>query len=342
MIYLDNAATSFPKPPEVLEFIYEFYRTHGVNPGRSGYDLSLEAEQMVFETRKLLTEFFNGDDPNRMSFTLNASDSLNIAIKGVVNPGDHIITTNIEHNSVIRPVNSMVRDKIAEADFVPFSESGYVDPDDIKNKIKKHTKTVIVNHGSNVIGAVQALREIGDICRARGVIFIVDTCQTAGMIPIDMKEMNIDILTFTGHKSLYGPMGIGGMYAREGIDVRPLREGGTGVNSAYPYHLEEYPFRLECGTCNLPGIAGLNAGQKYLRKCGMENIYKHEMELLKLLQDGFSEIPRVKMMGTTSLENRVPVLSIVMEGMNPDEIGIRLDVDYDIAVRTGLECAPKV
>ena len=280
--------------------------------------------------------------PQDFVFTLNASDSLNIAIKGIIEPDDHVITTKIEHNSVIRPINRMVHDRIIEADFITFSQSGYVDPEDISRAIRKNTRAVIVNHGSNVIGTVQPIREIGRICRDKNVIFIVDTCQTAGVVPIDIEEMNIDILTFTGHKCLYGPMGIGGMYVREGLDVRPLREGGTGVKSAYPFHLEEYPHRLECGTTNLIGIAGLNAGQKFLRAKNIDTLLKHELGLLKKLQDGFSSIPKLQFIGTKSLVNRVPVLSVNIEGKGPDQVGMRLDVDHNIAVRTGLECAPKV
>jgi selenocysteine lyase/cysteine desulfurase len=260
LIYLDNAATSYPKPDRVYDFMCEFYKSHGVNPGRSGFDAALEAEQMVFGTRKMLTEFFNGTDPNYLTFSYNASDSLNMVVQGMCEKGDHVVTTNVEHNSVLRPLYHLKHDGIIDVTYVPFDEDGYVDPEDIRKAIRKNTKLVIVNHASNVIGTVQPIGEMGRICREAGVCFAVDASQTAGARPIDVDEMGIDILVFTGHKCLLGPTGIGGSYIRPDIPIRGTRYGGTGVRSAHPFHLDEFPYRMECGTLNIVGVAGLRAG----------------------------------------------------------------------------------
>lgn len=341
-IYLDNSATSFPKPQEVHDFTYEFYRDKGVNPGRSSYDLSQEVENMVFETRTMLMEFFNGDGkPERLVFTYNASDSLNMIIQGILKEGDHAVCTNLEHNSVLRPMYVLSQKYGIEVDYVPFDRRGYVDPDDINAKIKDTTKLVVINHASNVLGTVQPVGEIGKICRERGVIFAADAAQTAGMIPIDMERDNIDIVAFTGHKSLYAPAGIGGLYVRDGIEIDSIRFGGTGVKSAVKTHLEEYPFRLECGTLNILGVAGLNAGQKFIRRVGLDNIHEHEMKLLKMLINGLRDVPGVTLYCPDS-EARVPVQSLNIEGYTAGDVGTFLDVDFNIGVRTGLECAPLV
>ena len=342
LIYLDNAATVYPKPKEVLDFMCQFYSEKGVNPGRSGYDLCLETEGIVFETRKLLTSLFNGTDPNRLVFTYNASDSLNIIINGILKSGEHVVTSNLEHNSVLRPIHHLHAKGIVEVDYIPFDNEGYIDPDDVKKKIKKNTSLVIISHASNVLGTVQPVGEIGKICRERRVIFAIDAAQTAGVVPIDVKSMNIDVVAFTGHKSLLGPTGIGGIYVGDGIEIAQTRAGGTGVRSAYPFHLPEYPYRLEVGTINVMGIAGLNAGQKYIAKRGLNNIRKREMELLDLLQQGLSDIQHVTIYGTKSLRNRTPILSLNVEGYDALDVGILLDGEYNIAVRTGLHCAPQV
>jgi len=342
IIYLDNAATVYPKPAEVLDQTLDAYRRYGVNPGRSGYDLCLVGGDLVEWTRKQLTTFFGGTDPKRLCFSYNASDSLNILLQGLLREGDHAITTNTEHNSVIRPLNHLRRDGVITVDYVPFGSDGRVDPEEICKRFKPNTRLVAVNHGSNVIGAVQPVAEIGRRCREREILFVVDVAQTAGVIPIHMEEMCIDGLAFTGHKSLLAPTGIGGHYVREGVTVRQTRYGGTGVKSAYPYHLEEYPFRLEVGTANLLGIAGLYFGQEYIAKRGMAEIYRHEMELFGRLQEGLGAVPGVTLHGTTQLVDRLPVLSLTMDGLDPADIGTMLDVDHNIACRTGLQCAPLI
>lgn len=342
LIYLDSGATTFPKPEEVYVAMDQFYRNYGVNPGRSGYDLCMVAGSIVEETRKLLTEFFSGTDPNRLIFASNATDALNLAIFGLLQEGDHAITSNLEHNSVLRPLFHLYKHGGVKIDYVPFDSHGFVDPEEITRRFKKNTKLVAINHCSNVIGTVQPVQEIGHLCRERGIILLVDTAQSAGKIPINMERMNIDIVAFTGHKSLMGPMGIGGLYVREGVEIRHTRAGGTGVRSAVRTHLDEYPYRLEYGTPNLPGIAGLNAGVKWLLKQGMSNIHEREMQLLSALRDGLREIDGVTLYCQDNLANHIGILTFNVDGLEAQDTGTMLDVDYNIASRTGLHCAPLV
>ncbi|MBO4543618.1 MAG: aminotransferase class V-fold PLP-dependent enzyme [Bacteroidales bacterium] len=343
MIYLDNSATSFPKPDVVYDFMTNFYRKHGVNPGRSGFDAAVETEEIVFNTRKLLTELFNGGgDPNRLTFSYNATDSLNIVLQGLAEKGKHVITTMLEHNSVLRPLYCMQQQGIIDVTYIPFNKDGYVDPDDIKKAIRPNTKFVACTHSSNVIGTIQPLKEIGKICKDNGLIFVVDGSQGAGSVPLDMVDCGIDVYVFTGHKCLMGPTGIGGSYVREGIDIRQTRFGGTGVRSAVKTHLEEYPYRLEAGTINLLGIAGLNAGVKWIKEQGIENIHQREIMLWDKLRKGLQSIEGVTTYCANSIENQNPVLSFNIKGFDAGDVGTMLDVDYDIACRTGLQCAPRV
>jgi cysteine desulfurase family protein len=342
VIYLDNAATVYPKPPEVMDRMVDIYKLYGVNPGRSGFDLCLVGGDLIEHTREQLTKFFGGTHPERLCFAYNASDALNILIQGLVREGDHVVTTVLEHNSVIRPLNHLARDGGADRVYVPCGADGRVDPDDIARAIRPNTRAVIVNHGSNVIGAVQPLAEIGKVCRERDVLLITDVAQTAGVIPIDVEAMHVDALAFTGHKSLLGPTGVGGLYVRDGVEVKITRSGGTGVRSATPHHLEEYPYRLEVGTCNVLGIVGLHLAQEYIATRGLDAIYRHEMEIFTRLQEGIAAIKGVTLHGTTSLENRLPVLSFTLEGSDPADTGMLLDVDHRIATRTGLQCAPLI
>lgn len=342
IIYLDNAATTFPKPKEVLDAALDAYSRFGVNPGRSGYDLCLMAGDLVAATRKELTRFFGGTNPDRLVFAYNATDALNLAIQGILESGDHAVSTTIEHNSVIRPLNHMARDRGVSVEYVPAGKGGCVDPTEITRRLRRTTKLVTVNHASNVIGTIQPVAEIGKVCRERGVLFLVDASQTAGVVPIDVDAMGIDVLAFTGHKSLLAPTGIGGLYVREGVSIRATRFGGTGVDSVDPYHLEEYPYRLESGTSNVLGIAGLHFAQLYIAKRGVEKIYRHEMELFAKLQEGLAAIGGVTLHGTTSLDDRLPVLSFTVAGRDPADVGTLLDVDHNIAARTGLHCAPLI
>jgi cysteine desulfurase family protein len=342
IIYLDNAATTFPKPKEILEAALDAYTRFGVNPGRSGYDLCLVAGDLVTQTRRELTAFFGGTDPNRLVFAGNATDALNLAIQGMLGVGDHAVSTTVEHNSVIRPLNHLARDRGVRVEYVPASDGGRVDPAEIARRITSATRLVAVNHGSNVIGTIQPVAEIGRICRERGVPLLVDASQTAGVVAIDVEAMCIDVLAFTGHKSLLAPTGSGGLYVREGIEVRPTRFGGTGVRSAYPFHLDEYPYRLEAGTGNVLGIAGLHFAQAYIARRGLDAIYAHEMALFARLQEGLAATEGVTLHGTTSLADRLPVLSFTVEGRDPADVGTLLDVDHNVAARTGLHCAPLI
>lgn len=345
LIYLDNAATSWPKPENVYKFMTDFYRECGVNPGRSGFDKAIEAGNLVDELRKRLTRFFGGDEtnPERLCFAYNATDALNLIIQGLLSEGDHVVTTNLEHNSVIRPINHLVRDKNVETTFIPFNDQGFVDPNDINKAIKSNTKLVIVNHGSNVLGTIQPIKKIGRICQEKDVLFAIDTAQTAGMVPINMKEMNIDVLAFTGHKSLMGSTGIGGLCVRNHVNIRQTRAGGTGVRSAVPFHLDEYPYRMEYGTPNIVGIASLWAGQEWIEEQGGgEKIHAREMKLTQKLLDGFRQIDGVITYCCDSLENHLSVMIINVAGLEASDVGIMLDVDFDIATRTGLHCAPLV
>jgi cysteine desulfurase family protein len=347
LIYLDNAATSFPKPDVVHDTARDFYRGNGVNPGRTGCDLALHAEQMIHDTRARLSAFFNRSlvqagkqkDPNRLVFTLNATMSLNLIINGVVGSGDHVVTTMVEHNSVIRPVNHKVREG-AEATFVVPDAEGYVDPEEIRKAIKRNTTLVIVNHASNVTGVVQDLDAIGAVCREAGVPFAVDSAQTAGVLPIDMAKCNISFLSFTGHKGLFAPTGTGGICVADDAEIRGTIYGGTGVRSAHPYHLDEYPYRLEAGTLNLCGIAGLSAGLAWIEEQGIDNIHAHEVKLLGMLQNGLSEIDGVTVWGTKRLDRRVATMSVTVDNYDASDVGTFLDVDYNILTRTGLHCAP--
>ena len=342
LIYLDNGATSFPKPDEVYTFMDTFYRSFGVNPGRSGYDLCMETGDLVDRTRKLLTDFFNGDDPNRLCFSYNSTDALNLIVFGMLKRGDHAITTTLEHNSVLRPLYHQSQLNGVEVDYVPFDESGFVDPAAIKNKIKDNTRLVILNHASNVIGTVQPVEAIGRICREHGIPFVIDASQSAGKVPIDMEQMNIDIIAFTGHKSLMGPTGIGGLYVRDGIEIRHTRAGGTGVRSAARMHLDDYPYRLEYGTGNVVGIAGMHAGLKWIEAKGMDEIHNHEMELTRMLRDGLSELDGVLLYCQEDLSEHIGVISFNVDGMEALNVGTLLDGEYNIACRTGLHCAPLV
>lgn len=343
MIYLDNGATSFPKPPEVYAFMDSFYRSAGVNPGRSGFDLCIEAGTLVDETRKLLCAFFGGTDPNRLTFGYNSTDVLNLAIFGTLQAGDHVVTTHLEHNATLRPLWKLEQEGV-EVDWVDFDEAGYVDPQEMIARFKPNTRAVVMNHGSNVLGTVQDAATVGKACRERGILLILDVSQTAGMVPVKMDELNADIVCFTGHKSLMGPMGIGGMYVREGVEIRHTRAGGTGVKSIQRNHLDEYPYRMEYGTPNLPGIAGLNAGVKWVNRLGIGAIHAHEMALWERLNEGLANIPKVTRYGAKQIpgKQRISVLTFNVEGFEAMDTGTMLDVDHNIACRTGLHCTPMV
>ena len=361
LFYFDNAATTLPKPEPVYQFMDQFFRTHGVNPGRSGYELAIEAEAMIVQTRRMLGEFFGyGGDSSRVTFSMNATDSINTALLGLIQPGDHLIVTRIEHNAVLRPTNHLERDSNVVVTRVPADGNGYVDPEDIRKSIKPGTRAVVVNHASNVIGSLQDINAIGQVVRDTDAVFIVDTCQTAGVVPIKMDEWGIDVLVYTGHKGLFGPSGIGGMIVAEDIDIRQVRTGGTGVNSVSPFHPDEYPHRLEAGTVSIPGIAGLHAAQKWFAELGksqstdspdthyeacraaLEHIHAVEIETTRQLIDAFDAIPGIIMYGPRGDQPRISTFSINIGDLPAEQVGSMLDADHGICVRSGLHCAPTV
>jgi len=342
LIYLDNAATAFPKPPVVIETMSEFYRSYGVNPGRAGYDLAVEAGLMLDGARKLLGEFFNNpaQDRDRTCFALNASGALNMIIQGICHEGDHVVSTMLEHNSVLRPLYELEKAGLITHDLVPFDGDGFVDPEDIARAIKPETRLVIVNHGSNVIGTIQDAAAIGRICKEKGVLFALDTAQTAGMIPVDMEAWHVDVVAFTGHKSLMGPTGTGGMVVGPDVPLRATRWGGTGVKSAVRTHLDYFPYIGEVGTANTVGIAGLKRGVEWVQEQGMAKIREHEMQLAALLIDGLRDIPEVTLYCAAATERNLPVVSANVAGFESTQTGEILDVEHDIATRIGLHCAP--
>jgi cysteine desulfurase/selenocysteine lyase len=348
LIYFDNAATSFPKPAPVVEAMSDFLANRAVNPGRSGFDLSLETGRMVDEVRGRLDRFFNNPAaaPDRAVFTANATDALNLAIQGICCPGDHVVATVLEHNSVLRPLAMLQKAGIITFDLVPCDMNGFVDPAAVEAAIAPATRLVIMTHASNVCGAVQPAHEVGALCRDRGILFLLDAAQTAGLIPVDMTALQVDLVAFTGHKSLLGPTGIGGLIVGPDVHIRSTRWGGTGVRSASVEHPEDYPWRLEAGTLNTVGISGLAAAMDWIQVKGIDSILKHERELADRFLAGTAGLEKIEVHGcgdshSTALgADRLPVISITVPGRPVEQIGLFLDNDWNIAVRTGLHCAP--
>lgn len=339
-IYLDNSATSFPKPPTVVEAMSDYLTNYGASPGRSAHGLSVKAAREVFETREMLAEFFNNGSSERVIFSANATLALNIAIKGLLKPGDHAIISNMEHNSVHRPMRYLERNGIIELSLARCDSEGYIDLDDLKSLFRMNTKLVAVIHGSNVAGTVQPIREIGNICRQHGAIYLVDAAQTAGFIPIDMQLDQIDVLAFTGHKKLYGPPGIGGLCINKDVQIATFIHGGSGSHSESDLHPDFYPDTLEAGTPNTVGIIGLKAGLDFVIKKGLEKIRKTQSGLTHLLIDELNNLDKVKIYGPESAENRLPLVSLTIEGMLPSMLSELLDRQYGIMSRSGLHCSP--
>ena len=342
LIYLDNAATTFPKPGGVLANMVEIYQRMGVSPGRGSYDLAFEAEDLVDAARKKLARLFGAPDPNRVIFAGNATDALNLAIQGSIRPGDHVVSTRMEHNSVLRPLYHLHEQGLIDYDLVPFDGKGFVDPGDIASAIRPNTRLVIVCHASNVLGTIQLISEIGPLCAEKEVPLLVDAAQSAGVLPIDMDSWKIAAVAFTGHKSLLGPTGIGGLVIHPDLDLRATRFGGTGIDSENPVHTQTYPHRLEAGTINLMGIIGLSEGLRFLEQKGIEATHAEEMKLLARLRDGLSAMDGVELYCAEDLRNHVGLITTNVRGMDPGDMGAILDADFGIAVRVGLHCAPLV
>ncbi len=342
IVYLDNAATTFPKPREALERMIDLYATRGVSPGRGGYDLAVEAEEMVSAARNRLCRLFGGDDPARVIFASNATDALNLVIQGAARSGGHVVSSELEHNSVLRPLHYLREKGLIDFDLVPFDAEGFIDPDEVARAVRPNTQFVLLTHGSNVLGTIQPVEAVGALCREREIPLILDTAQSAGLIPIDLSAWGVSAMAFTGHKSLLGPTGIGGLVLNRGFDVETTRFGGTGIDSEDPIHTQTYPHRLECGTVNFIGILGLMAGLDYLESQGMEATLQKERALASRLWQGLAEIPRVTLYGTDRMDRRLPVILANVEGMVPADVGAILDGDFGIATRVGLHCAPLV
>jgi len=337
MIYLDNAATSFPKPKEAVEQALHYIHNIGGNPGRSGHTLSLEAARIIFEAREHLAHLLHIKNSEHIIFTHNGTEALNLAILGLLKENDHVITTSLEHNSVMRPLTYLQKGKHIDLSIIQCSHKGELDIPKIKRQIKKKTKAVIINHGSNVIGTVQPLgeikREIGDI------ILIADVCQTVGAVPINCETDNIDILCFSCHKSLYAFQGVGAMYIKEGIQLTPLRFGGTGSKSESIEQPDFLPDKYESGTPNTPGIASLLGGLTFIEHTGLLNIHHTEKEITKQLVNGLSSIHDVTLYGSHDRETGIPVVSFNIKGKLPSDVGYQLN-KRNIYTRVGLHCSP--
>lgn len=342
MIYLDNASTSFPKPESVYSNMDSFYRKYGGNPGRGGHKLALKAEKLVADTRATIAGFFNINTSERVIFTLNTTDALNVAIKGFIKDGDNVVTTTLEHNSVLRPLKRLEEEGKITVTYISFDEYGFVNPEDFKKSITDKTSLVILTHASNVLGTIQPVKKIGEIARKKGKTFLVDAAQTAGKLKIDVQEMGIDMLAFPGHKGLLGPAGTGGLYVSGSVNLKPWREGGTGIDSESLNQPEGYPFWLESGTPNLPGIAGLKAAVEYINGKGIEKIKEKERGLTLKLIEGLRRIKKVKLNIPYNKGETVSTISFNIDGIDPSVTGGILDNAFDIAVRTGIHCAPLV
>lgn len=339
-IYLDNAATSFPKPKEVATAVYDFMVNNGTSSGRGSYKKAMQSDYIVYECRKLIGKLFNFDNPKKVVFTSNVTDSLNIAMRGILKENDHVITSGLEHNAVWRCLKTLERDINIKIDTVECSKDGITNPQDIKKYIKKDTALIVFTQASNVLGTIQPIREIGAIAREHNIPFLVDSAQSAGAMKIDVKEDNIDILAFTGHKSLLGPMGTGGLIINTNIDIKPLKAGGTGGDSAYEYQPDYYPNHLETGTSNVSGIAGLREAIKFLNKEGIENIHNKEKELTKYALEKLETVKDIEIYGPKDCEKMLSVISFNIKYKRPEDVGSILDQKYDIMLRAGLHCAP--
>ena len=342
MIYLDNAATSWPKPPEVAKALAHFLKNVGASPGRSGHRLSIEAGRAVYRARESVARLFNVADPLRIVFGPNATEAINLALVGLLAPGDHVVTSSMEHNSVMRPLREL-ESRGVEVTTVPCSPEGELAPRDVEKCIRKNTVLVVLNHGSNVIGRLLPVAAVGGITRKHGVLLLVDAAQTGGCCPIDMEKERIDLLAFTGHKGLFGPQGTGGLVIGERVNVkemRPLKTGGTGSRSEHETQPDFLPDQYESGTPNAIGLAGLDAGVRFVLEQGVERIHEHEVALARRLIEGLNEIPGVVVYGKEEMTRRTAIVSFAIDGVQCSEVGLRLDEEYGILSRVGLHCAP--
>ncbi len=340
MIYLDNAATSWPKPDQVHKAMEKALVELGANPGRGNHQGSLGISRVIFRTREALAELFNVQDPNRIVFTSNATHSLNLGIQGLLQPGDHVITSSMEHNSVWRPLKYVEATGV-ELDVVQCDYQGVLNIAALSDLIKPNTKLIAVTHASNVTGTLLPIAEIGALAKKHNITLLVDAAQTAGVFPIDVMKMNIDLLAFPGHKGLLGPQGTGGLYIAPGIDLKPLFHGGTGSSSELEFQPEVLPDRFESGTLNAVGLAGLGAGVSYLLHTGLDTIREREQHLCRTLLDGLENVSNLVIYGPEKNHSRAPIVSLNLGSTDSTEVGFILDRAFDIAVRAGLHCAPQ-
>lgn len=342
MIYLDHAATSYPKPREVLQAMQEFLERAGGNPGRSGHRLSIAAGRVLYEAREAVAELFHVPDPLRVIFTSNATHALNLALYGLLQAGDRVVTTSMEHNAVMRPLRHLEA-RGTEVIVVPCASDGGVDLNAMGEALTQEARLVVVNHASNVVGTIAPLAELSALAHGAGALLLLDAAQTAGVLPIDMQAMGIDLLAFTGHKGLLGPPGTGGLVLGETVkpeEIEPLTRGGTGSRSEYEQQPDFLPDKFESGTPNGVGIAGLGAGIAWVMQHGVKTIREHEVELTRLLLEGLSTMRGVNLYGPLDPQRRTAVVSFTVEGRQVSEIGQRLDEEHGVLCRVGLHCAP--
>ena len=338
-VYLDNAATSWPKPPEVIAAMQAYLENGGGSPGRAAHGKSLASARMVYETRDALSSLFNATSPDRVIFTKNATEAINLLLFGFLNPGDHVIVSSMEHNAVMRPLRQL-ESRGVSLSVAACDSCGRLDPLTIKTALTPRTRLVLLVHASNVTGTLLPIAEVANIAREAGIRFAVDAAQTAGVHPIDVQSGGIDFLTFTGHKSLGGPQGTGGLVIGPDVDLRPLMFGGTGSASESENQPAFLPDKLESGTLNAIGIAGLGASLAALTEFGVENVLAHERKLMKLFRDGLKEMPDIEVYGPENTAESVGVLSLNVASRPCEEVGMELELDFDILTRTGLHCAP--
>ncbi len=339
MIYLDNAATTYPKPEKVYDSIMDCMKNYCANPGRAGHKLAMRAAREIYDARENIAKLFNIDNPMNVIFTNNATDSLNLAIKGVVKSGDHIITTSMEHNSVIRPIKSLENHGV-ENTIVQCDKEGFLNIEDLKKAIKPNTKLIVTTHASNVVGTLIDIKAVGEVAKEHNLLYLVDASQTAGVYDINVSEFNVDMIAAPGHKCLLGPQGTGILYIREGLNVNILKEGGTGSKSEDLFQPDLVPDKYEAGTHNTPGIVGLNEGVKFVLEKGIDNIRIHEEKLCEYMLKKLEEVPNIIVYGTKDSKKRAAVIAINIGNMDSGEITFLLDSQYQIATRSGIHCSP--
>jgi cysteine desulfurase / selenocysteine lyase len=342
MIYLDNAATSWPKPPEIMQAVCRVMDQAGGNPGRSGHRLSVAAARVQYECREKIAEFFNAPDPLRVIFTPNATQAINLVLRGILRPGDRVVTTSMEHNAVMRPLRFLEK-KGVEIAVAHCTADGSLNMQELAGLMNDHTRLVVATHASNVVGTILPVTEIAALASRSGSLVLVDAAQASGAVPIDVLRSGIDLLAFTGHKELLGPTGTGGLVINQNVDIslfEPLVFGGTGSRSDSELQPEDLPDKFESGTANLMGIAGLSAGLSWINQRGLDSIRQHARRLRAALIEGLSVIPGVRVYGRQKAEDALAIVSFIIQGKRVSEIGFRLDEEYGILTRVGLHCAP--